>query len=35
MLSPHAMERLIGWRVDERAIENAIACRGRGEVVTW
>lgn len=38
MLSPYGMERLlgsIGWSVDERAIEDAIAQRGRGDVLTF
>ncbi|MHB2169518.1 hypothetical protein [Alsobacter sp. R-9] len=38
MLSPYGMERLlgsIGWSFDERAIEDGMARRGRGDVVTF
>jgi hypothetical protein len=37
LLSPYGMERLlgsIGWCADERAIEDALARRGRGDVVS-
>ncbi|MHB2168970.1 hypothetical protein ACX9GQ_18505 [Alsobacter sp. R-9] len=38
LLSPYGMERLlgsIGWSVDERAIEDAMARLGRGDMVTF
>ncbi|MHB2170096.1 hypothetical protein [Alsobacter sp. R-9] len=38
LLSPYGMERLlgsIGWSVDERAIEDAVARRGRGDAMTF